>query len=186
MRRIAAPIAIAVLAAAAAMPARADSCQEMIPQSLAYALARNFPGYRTPLVSDNAPEDIHRNQDQGGSSCLGADTGDFIGDGRKDYVIGLTARAGGGGLAVIAQPRKGGWSLRRIRSGIEAKRFLQVVRTVPPGHYERPRELTTPLEAGESRSVDCRHAGVLAGAVDATSFVHCYVDGNWLQVRVSP
>jgi hypothetical protein len=162
-----------------------DRCQAQIPRSLANALAAAFPGYRTPLEYDNAPEDIKRHQSQGGTGCLGVATADFTGDGKKDYLIGLAAVKGSKGLAVIALPRKGGWNFKRITSGSEDARYQQYVEAVEPGRYVRTKAATAALAPGEKQSIDCPNWGALAGSVGATGIVYCYDRGQWWHVRVS-
>ncbi|HYA76609.1 MAG TPA: hypothetical protein VED83_06840 [Burkholderiaceae bacterium] len=162
----------------------ADSCQAQIPRSLADALAKTFPGYRAPLEYDNAPEDASKNRTQGGSGCLGVGVGDFTGEGKKEYVIGLTALKGSGGLAVVALPRKGGWRFQKIRSGTEEARFRQFVEVVEPGHFERAKTRRAPLGTDEARALDCPNAGVRVGALDTTAIVYCFVAGRWQHVIV--
>jgi hypothetical protein len=165
---------------------RGDSCQAQIPRTLSNALAAAFPGYRTPLEYDNAPEDIKAHQSHGGNGCLGVATADFTGEGKKDYVIGLSAKKGSKGLAVIALPKKGGrWNLQRITSGTEDARFRQYVDVVTPRRHDRAKALTTPLGPGEKRSIECANWGALVGSVEeATAIVYCYDHGQWSHVRV--
>jgi hypothetical protein len=162
-----------------------DSCQAEIPGSLANALTAAFPAYRTPLETDNAPEDIKYNQAHGGTGCLGVRTADFTGEGKKDYLIGLTAIKGGTGLAVIALPFKGGWNFQRIQSSAEGARYLQYVDVVKPGRYDRAGAATAPLGLGERKSMDCPNWGALVGRLEATGIVYCNIGGRWLHVWVS-
>jgi hypothetical protein len=110
---------------------------------------------------------------------------DFTGEGKKQYVLGLTALKGSGGLAVIALPRKGGWRFQKIRSGAEDARFRQFVDVVDPGRYERPKSGSAPLAVDEKPLLDCPNSGARVGALGASALVYCYVDGRWLHVRVS-
>ena len=164
---------------------RPDSCQAQIPRSLADALAAAFPGYRTPLETDNAPEDIQYSQAHGGSGCLGVANADFTGEGKKDYLLGLTALKGGRGMAVVALPRRGGWRFQPVRSGVEDSRVRQYVDVTQPGPHERAPSLTAPLATSERRSLDCPHWGARVGSVEGGGIVYCYVGGQWLHVRVS-
>lgn len=166
---------------------RGDTCQAQIPGTLSNALAAAFPGYRTPLEYDNAPEDIKAHQSHGGNGCLGVATADFTGEGKKDYVIGLSARKGSKGLAVIALPKKGGWwNLQRITSGTEDARFRQYVDVIKPGRHDRAKAATTPLGPGEKQSIECANWAALVGSVEeATAIVYCYDHGQWSHVRVS-
>ncbi len=171
-------------ATASAQP-RPDSCQAQIPRSLANALTSAFPGYRTPLETDNGPDDIKYSQTHGGNGCLGVATADLTGEGKKDYVVGLTATRGSTGLAIIALPRTGGWRFQRIRSRVENARYLQYVDVAEPGRYDRKETLSGSLEAGERKSIDCPHWVARVGAVESTSTVYCYQDGRWSHVRIS-
>jgi len=185
MVRIATAVYFALVSAYATAQPHPDSCQAQIPRSLADALTAAFPGYRTPLETDNAPEDIKYNQAHGGTGCLGVGVADFTGDGKKDYLIGLTALKGSAGLAVVALPKKGGWYFQRLHSGAEDARYRQYVDVVAPGRYERTGAETAPLGPGEKRSLDCPNGGALVGTLETTGIVYCYSGGRWLHVRVS-
>jgi hypothetical protein len=161
-----------------------DACQAQIPRSLADALARAFPGYRTPLVFDNAPEDIEYNKSHGGNGCLGVAMADFTGEGKRDYLIGLTAAKGSKGLAVIALPKKGGWNFQRVTSWTEDARYRQYVDAVKPGRYDRTKAASARLGPGEKQSIDCPNWGALVGTVEATGIVYCYDAGRWSHVWI--
>jgi hypothetical protein len=182
-------LALAVLfflsAGFAAAQGHADTCQEQIPRSLADLLAKTFPGYRAPLEYDNAPDDIAKNRNEGGNGCLGVGIADFTGEGKKQYVLGLTALKGSGGLAVIALPRKGGWRFQKIRSGTEDARFRQYVDVVEPGRYERSQSSSGIMGTDEKPLLDCPNSGARVGTLGGSSLVYCYVDGRWLHVRIS-
>jgi hypothetical protein len=183
--RIAAAVLLLAFGTYTSAQPHPDSCQAEIPRSLANALAAAFPGYRTPLETDNAPEDIEYNKAHGGTGCLGVRTADFTGEGKKDYLIGLTAVKGSAGLVAIALPKKGGWNLQRIRSGAEHARYLQYVEVVTPGRYDRGEARTAPPEPGEQQSLDCPHWGALVGTLEASGIVYCYKAGRWFHVWVS-
>ena len=165
--------------------AHADACEPLIPRSLADALARAFPGYRTPFEYDNAPEDIRDDRSRGGTGCLGVGTADFTGDGKKDYVIGLTSFKGNAGLAVVALPEKGGWRFERLQGWGEHARSSGYVTVVRPGRYEATPSSARRLQPGARQSVDCPHWGARIGTVEASGTVYCYLNGRWLHVPVS-
>jgi hypothetical protein len=185
LKWIAAAVPLIILSAHANPQPRPDSCQAQIPRSLANALTAAFPGYRTPLETDNAPEDIKYNRAHGGTGCLGVGIADFTGEGKRDYLIGLSALKGSAGLAVVALPHKGGWHFQRIRSWAEDARYRQYVDVVEPGRYERTKAATAPLGSGEKQSLDCPYHGALIGTLEATRIVYCYEEGRWFHVWVS-
>ena len=185
MMRIAAAIFFFTFAGLALAQGHVDSCQAQIPRSLADALAKTFPGYRAPLEYDNAPEDVKANRSRDGTGCLGVGVGDFTGEGKKEYVIGLTALKGRGGLAVLALPRKGGWRFQKIRSGAEDARFQQYVEVVDARRYQRSQAHSAPLAPDEKAALDCPNSGARVGTIDATAIVYCFVDGRWQHVWVA-
>ena len=185
MGRIAAAVFFVFLNACANAQPQSDSCQAQIPRSLADALTAAFPGYRTPLETDNAPEDIKYNLAHGGTGCLGVGIADFTGEGKKDYLIGLTALKGSSGLAVVALPKKGGWVFQTLHSGAEDARYRQYVDVAAPGRYDRTRAEAAPLGPGEKKSMDCPNSGALVGTLETTGIVYCYSGGRWFHVRVS-
>jgi len=183
--RITVPALLFLCAGYASAQGHADSCQAQIPRSLADALAKTFVGYRAPLEYDNPPDDIAKNRSDGGTGCLGVGIADFTGEGKKQYVLGLTALKGSGGLAVIALPRKGGWRFQKIRSGAEDARFRQYVDAVEPGRYERSKSASATMGTDEKPLLDCPNSGARVGTLGGSSLVYCYVDGRWLHVRIS-
>jgi hypothetical protein len=178
-------VLLAFLLSGAHAQLRADACRALIPRSLSNAVAHAFPGYRTPLEFDNAPEDTKANVAQGGTGCLGVATADFTGEGMKDYVLGLASFKGSKGLAVIAFPRRGGWDFHRITSGVEDARYRQYVGVAAPGPYRRTQAVTAPLGPDEKPSIDCPHSAAVAGTVEGAKIVYCYDRGRWSYVRVS-
>lgn len=178
--------ALAALAAAAVLRAAGsqDACDGQLPQSLQGALGRSFPAFRVPMQFDNAPDDVEARRARGANACPGVDTGEFGGDGKKDYVIGLTARKGSESKAVIALPRSGGWNLMPIHSGAEGRRVDLYVESAPPGRYLRDPALQAPLEEGEVRAMVCPNPGARAGTIGGGSYVYCSLAGRWLHVRV--
>jgi len=185
MVRIALVVLLVFTGAYARAQAPSDSCQAQVPRALGDALTRAFPRYRTPLETDNAPEDIQFHRAHRGSGCLGVGSADFTGEGKKDYLIGLTALKGSAGLAVIALPKKGGWHFQRVQSWTEDARYRQYVEVVPPGRYERAVAETAPLGPGEKQSMNCPNWGALVGTLEATGIVYCYIGREWLHVWTS-
>jgi len=165
-------LALLPLALCPGAHAQADACQDQLPQSLVDALARAYRAYRAPLEFDNAPEDIAQSRARGGSGCLGVGVGDFTGAGKKEYLIGLTARHGGGGLAVLAIPRKGGWRWQKLQTWPEGTRALHFVEALPPGHYN-----------GDAAAVlECAKDVVRLGALDGSGSLRCDTGGGWTSV----
>lgn len=179
------PTVIFLVAALSAKAAPADSCETQIPKALASAISGNFPGFRAPRETDNLQEDVKFDKSRGGKGCLGVAIADFDGDGKKDILLGLTALSGPTGLAVIALTRKSGWQFQQIKSWTEGARLRQYVSAVKPGNYLRTEAIDAPLEEGERGSMQCRYAGALVGATEATGIVYCYINSKWLYVWVS-
>ena len=183
--RIAAASSFFLCAGFAIAQGHVDSCQAQIPRSLSDALAKTFPGYRAPLEYDNAPDDIAKNRSDGGTGCLGVGIADFTGEGKKQYVLGLTALKGSGGLAVIALPRKGGWRFQKIHSGAEEARFRQFVDVVDPGRYDHSESTSAAPGPDERPFLDCSNSGAQVGTLGGSAWVYCYMDGRWFHVRMS-
>jgi len=162
-----------------------DSCQRQIPETLSVAIEAAFPGYRTPLETDNSPDDVEYNKKHGGSGCLNVAVADFNGDHKQDYLLGLTAVNGPTGLAVIALSNKAGWKFQKIQSWTEDARIRQYVEAVKPGKHYRTQALDGPLNAGEKNSMRCSHWGAMVGMMESTGIVYCYQNGRWPYVWVS-
>jgi opacity protein-like surface antigen len=185
MRTAAAILAFVAAGASAQGAQQADACQAQIPNDLRAAVEASFPGYRTPLETDNLLEDVQYSRTHGGNGCLGVAVADFNGDRRKDFLLGLTALEGESGLGVLALATKNGWRFQEIRTFTEDARILQYVETVKPGKYERTEALDGPLDVGERDPLHCSHWGALVGRTESTGIVYCYVGGRLKYVWVS-
>lgn len=184
MRRLA-PVILMVLASSAQAAPHVDACLAQLPKTLIAAIPTNFPGYRAPHETDNLPEDVKFNKAHGGKGCLGVAIADFDGDGKKDYLLGVTAVTSQSGLAVIALARTKGWQFHQIKSWTEDVRFRQYVAALKPGTHTRTESLDTPLAEGELESMRCRHSGALVGMTESTGIVYCYMNARWPYVWVS-
>ncbi|MCC7463229.1 MAG: hypothetical protein IT480_12290 [Gammaproteobacteria bacterium] len=160
-----------------------DACRAALPESLATAVAHQYPDFRAPLATDNDPADVAENRGRGGSGCLGLARADLDGDGVTDYVLGLAPLAGLQPLAVIALARGEQWVFRAIDSEVRSRVRL-FVDVVPPGRYDRSETLGPPHRADEQRVLLCPLAGAIVGAVHATGIVYCLVRGNWRRAVV--
>lgn len=186
-RLAAASIGAGLLLTGLTLPAaaRADACQNLLPQSLADALARTYPAERIPLEYDNAPEDVAQRVAQGESACLGVASGELTGERVRDYVIALTARQGGSGRAVLALPRRGGWHLLPLQEWPAHTRVNHRVGVLPPGHYAAPRAAARP--GGDERAeLDCPAGAALVGEIGTAGTAYCWTQGRWLHVRLEP
>src|SRR5262245_33284306 len=103
-----------------------DACRAQLPASLVSALKRDFPTAQLPLVSDNLAEDIEFRKSQGGDGCLGVATGDFDGNGEKDFAVGLTPPGSGAPIVVVALRHSESWTLHRINSWVDHRNRLYV------------------------------------------------------------
>ncbi len=160
-----------------------DACRAQLPASLVLALSHDFATARLPLVSDNLEEDIKFNKSQGGSGCLGVGSGDFDGNGEKDFAVGLTP-PNGPPVVVVALANKGAWTLHPINSWVDHRNRLYVD-VAPPGRVERTPAAEGPLRPGERKSMVCPHEGVVVGATESTGIVYCLIKNKWFYVWVS-
>jgi len=177
-------VVIAGLFLLANTAAAEDSCEAQIPGSLGHAIGESFPTFRAPLATDNLPEDIEWNLEDGGKGCLGVAIADFDGDGARDVLLGLTPVQGTGGLVVVALARGQAWQLHAL-SEWPGNRVRLYVAAAEPGLYERAETLDGPLAEGEVRSLTCPHAAAILGATESSAVAYCYSDQNWRHVRTS-
>lgn len=173
-------LAHAVLAGAQVVP---DACRAGIPVPVGRALTQRFRDHQLPLFTDSLPEDIEFNRTKGGNGCGLVASGDFDGDGQKDFAVGLTPKRGGAPLVVVALSRKGSWLMFDLGSWTGPKRLY--VDTVPPGVYARTPALEGPVRFSERESLRCSHRGVVVGATESTEIVICLIDSQWLHVQIS-
>jgi len=161
----------------------ADACQQQIPRPLSIVVAKAFPKFRSPIVTDNLPEDNDYNLKQGGTGCIAVATGDLNGDGKTDFVIGLTAQEGAGGLIVVALASNRSWRLKVLDEWKDS-RIRLFVDTREPGIYTHTAALDT-LEKGEVERLVCRTSLAAFGATESSEVVYCYSNGKWPHVWIS-
>jgi hypothetical protein len=164
--------------------AAADSCSSLVPVALAAQILRAFPSFRMPLESDNLAEDAIYNRDHGGSGCLGVGKGDFDGDGKADYVLGLTQVGGTGAMIVVALSRTSQWELHKLDTWPEGRGRL-FVDSEPAGTFERFGGLDGPLEKGEVERMRCTHNAVVFGATESSGVAYCFSNGRWRHTWIS-
>jgi hypothetical protein len=162
----------------------ADACQKQIPQSLKPALSKAFSKFRTPVVTDNLQEDNEYSLKQGGTGCITVASGDFNGDGKMDYVIGLTERKGPGALIVVALASGKSWHLK-VLDEWKADRGRLFVGTEKAGIYTRTLAADGPLAKGEVKRLVCRNTLPVLGMTESTEVAYCHVSGKWPHVWVS-
>jgi hypothetical protein len=172
-------IVIAPLASAAV-----DTCIRLIPPALRTQLERRFTGYRLPHRADNLAENIRYAIDHSHSDCLGVSVGDFDGDGRSDYLVGLTARDGTGALIVAALTRPDGWEIYKLDEWPEGRARLYVA-VEPPGSYDMVGDNDGPLEEGEVEKLVCPHAVAVFGTTEASGVAYCYSNSQWQHTWIS-
>ena len=155
-----------------------------IPATLGSVLESKFVGSRLPLVTDNLEYNINYNKSHGGTGCLGVAVGDFDGNGAKDVVVGLTPKAGGKPVVVVALASGIGWKLHPLESWVDHRSRLYVG-AVPPGRVERTPAADGPLELGERKSMMCANEGVVVGATESTAIVYGLLKAKWAYVWAS-
>jgi hypothetical protein len=164
----------------------ADACAAQIPESLKAAVSNSYPKSRLPAVTDNRLEDLEwrRRLEDGREICLGVAKADFDGDGKADFVLGLTALDGSGGVVIVALARGPGWKIATLRTWPQDRDRLYVG-TGNSGEYERSKSLIGPLEPEEREQLKCRHSAVVFGTIDSTGVAYCLNNGVWEHSWVS-
>jgi hypothetical protein len=178
--------AVVVVASACDADAQSapDACRVQIPESITRLMTQKFPQYRLPLVTDSSPDNIQFNIADGGSGCLFVTGGDFNGDKRKDFVVGLIPKTGHVPVVAVGLSQGSSWTLSTVISRVDIPASLYVTR-VPPGSFKRSEALNSRLERDERRSLRCRNDAVIVGATESTGIVYCYINNRWLYVWVS-
>jgi len=178
-------LAITLLACSPAHAAT-DLCAGRFPAGLQGALERAVPGFRLPRSSDNSAEDVAYHLSQHGSGCLGASSGDFDGDGGKDYLVAMTSVDGARTTIVVALKRDAGWDVETISTWPEGRARLYV-EAGAPGRYERTEALDGPVDAegGEVLALSCRHDVVIWGGIESSGVAFCRQKATWRHVWIS-
>ena len=170
-----------VLASVSALAS--DACDAQLSDALKAKIEIAYPGFRTPLKSDNLADDVEWDVKQGGSGCIAVSQADFDGNGQKDVVLALTEEKGPGGLVVVALAEGKEWQFHQLAAWAKARSRLYVG-VAEPGIYWRAPSLDGPLAAGEVERLECPNALALFGASEATGVVSCYERDEWKFVWV--
>ena len=168
---------LAVLLAMTSLSASAtDACRKQLPSSLKAKVAKAFPAFRIPHVTDNLAEDVAWNQEQNGNPCLGVAKADFDGNGTTDWLLGLTAKKGTGSVVLAALSRGKKWQLHELDRWPEGRSRLYVS-AEKPGTYISV--LEGPLAPGEVNLLVCSRSVAVFGATESSGVAYCYNRGTW-------
>lgn len=157
----------------------ADSCKEQIPTPVAQAILKAFPKFRLPLESDNSPDDVAWKKKADGHPCFGVASADFNGDTERDFILGLTAKKGEGGLVIAALSGKHAWKVEKLSDWPESRLRLFVGKA-PAGTFTQ----TEALE-GNPPPLVCSTSVAVYGGIEAWSVVMCWKRGKWKSIQTS-
>jgi hypothetical protein len=175
----------AMLFAIALVTGPSDHCAMMGSPSLRDSVARSFPGYRFPTSGDNLAEDVEYSLKHNGTGCLGVAAGDFDGDGKPDYVIGLTRTRGDSALIIAAIDRPSGWVFERLGAWPKGRSTLYVA-VDRPGRYVRSAAFDEPPTArDEVSSLTCKNDVAVFGKSEANGIAFCRRGKWWQYVWIS-
>lgn len=160
-----------------------EACNRLLPKELTYALVKRFGEYRPPQENDNLAEDVRRAVEHGATGCLGADYGDFYGDGSAQWVVALRSKKDAeSALIVVARKSHSGWRFEELAVWPSLGSRLYVGRT-PTGHYDRGER--DPITENEPQQLTCVHDAVAIGETEANQINYCHVEGKWVSITVS-
>jgi len=166
------------------------SCVAKVPVGLLKRLASEYPGYHVAEPSEYDPEDVERRKKEvDGDPCFSVATADVDGGGTVDY--GLIVAGPKGVLLLAARDvRDKGWLISRLDN---------------LGPYERPlRAYVDPLDAGSYEDMyttdkgpsdyvpepgrvprlRAKHAGFIAGAIEATAVGYFLTDKGLVHMQL--
>jgi hypothetical protein len=154
-----------------------------MPEELASALAKRFREHRPPQENDNLPEDVRWALEHGASGCLGAESGDFYGDGSIQWVVALRSKEKAeSALIIVARKSRSGWRFDELLGWPNRASRLFVGRVLP-GKYERGERY--PVTTNEPERLTCPHDAVAIGETEASQVNYCHVEGKWVSITVS-
>jgi hypothetical protein len=155
----------------------------MLPKDLQLLVEQRIPGYRLPKQSDNLPEDIGFQVTHGGNGCLGIATGDFNGDGRKDFTFLITSEKDV--WLVVAFRRTDGWRVEKVwRAGKAGGRLRLYVDVGRPGKYDDIGLAEKP-EPGQVDTFTSKTDVVVTGATESTAIAFWKGRKGWVHVWLS-
>jgi hypothetical protein len=175
---------VALALAASPLAAAADACQTQLPVAMRSAVEAAFPSYRTPVVTDNLPDDVEWSLRQKGNGCLGVAIADFDGDGKRDFLLGLTERNGSGATVVVALADGAKWTLHQLDQWKDGRSRLYVS-AGKPDTYKRTEALSGPLGVGELSPLTCKTSFAVFGTTESTGVAYCYQNNHWVHVWIA-
>lgn len=179
-------VATLLSSGAVAVASPQDSCSRMLSSALQEIVQRQYPAYRLPLESDNLPDDIRVNREQGGSGCLGVAVGRYRGGKASDYALLLYSRASDDkALLVVASQNGSQWRIELLRDW-GALRGVLYVESARPGKYGRTEKPEAPPgEPGELSRFTSKVPGILSGRVESSGVAYFFTGKHWVHVWVS-
>jgi hypothetical protein len=164
-----------------------DSCRRVLPRGLQEAVHRQYPAYRLPSESDNLPDDIRVNREQGGSGCLGVAVARYRGGKSNDYAFLLTSPAPAENVLLVVGSQEGSqWRLELLRDWGAGGRGVLYVESARPGKYGRTQALEGPVvEPGELSYFASKLPGVESGRVESSGVAYFFTAKGWVHVWVS-
>ncbi len=179
-------LSVATLLSSGAVASPQDSCSRMLSSGLQEMVQRQYPAYRLPLESDNLPDDIRVNREQGGSGCLGVAVGRYRGGKASDYALLLYSRASDDkALLVVASQNGSQWRIELLRDW-GALRGVLYVESARPGKYGRTEKPEAPPgEPGELSRFTSKVPGILSGRVESSGVAYFFTGKHWVHVWVS-
>jgi hypothetical protein len=161
----------------------AEPCE--IPESLKTQIAKQFPNYRLPKISDNDADSIAYFRQQGSNGCLGVANADFDGNGTIDYAILLTELKRDNSLLVAALLKKKDWVIEKLFE-LGSDRARLYVGSVEPGRYDRVESIDeSKLEPGEVYSYTSKLPGIVTGLLESSGVVYFRTSKGWIHVWIS-
>lgn len=182
---LAAVAALACTHNATAQP-KPDACRAQIPGSVGQLMAQKFPQHRLPLVADADPDVVQFEMSKGNNGCIVVAKGDFNGDKRTDFAVGLTPTTAKPPVVAVALSHGTTWDVSTVESWVDHAQRLYVERARPrlfkqfEGFDAAPQRGTNEREA-----LRCRTDAVIVGATESTGIAYCHVNNQWLYVWIS-
>ena len=131
----------------------------------------------------NLAEDVAWSKEQTGNACLGVAQADFDGNGKKDWLLGLTEKKGTSSLVVAALSLGGKWQLHKLDSWPEGRSRLYVT-VDKAGTYDSVFD-GEPSEKGEVNRLVCPHSVAVFGTTESSGVAYCYSRGRWQHTWIS-
>jgi hypothetical protein len=165
--------------ALAETPTDSDACRAAIPVELLAPIAKRFPDFRLPKLSDLSDHNIATSRRSGRNGCAVADRVGMVGKDMPAIAVILVGNGHPAVRLVAAVHRTGGWAIYSLPTWCESIADCYVEGR-EGGTYERTAALSGPItEPDEKETITAQYGVIVSGTLSSTGVAYVLDHDHW-------